>query len=212
MAKLRKAKPNKTSREGPATAGRCGYVAPSVATADPIVQLESALAHVPSAPIVLQQAGQRTTPAARFRRPELAAARPHRGRRKDRPTTPLPEERGTRRVGWPAVTGAGVDVTVAVATELATASFPWAQKRVAATYSALMQYDRARPGGQMRFWLDLLIALVVAGVGVIAALIGEVDDAPGLVGIGCLLVAGAVGLGVRTGRRSAGNRATTGTR
>ena len=54
----------------------------------------------------------------------------------------------------------------------------------------------------MRFALDVLLALIVSGVGVIAALVGEVDDAPGLVGIGCLLVAGAVGLGVRTGRRS----------
>jgi hypothetical protein len=54
----------------------------------------------------------------------------------------------------------------------------------------------------MRFALDVLLALIVSGVGVIAALVGEVDDAPGLVGIGCLLVAGAVGLGVRAGRRS----------
>lgn len=55
---------------------------------------------------------------------------------------------------------------------------------------------------RLRFWLEVLLALVVSGVGVIAALAGEVDDAPGLVGIGCLLVAGAVGLGVRAGRRS----------
>ena len=53
----------------------------------------------------------------------------------------------------------------------------------------------------MRFWLEVLLALAVSGVGVVAALLGEVDDAPGLVGIGCLLVAGAVGLGVRAGRR-----------
>jgi hypothetical protein len=55
----------------------------------------------------------------------------------------------------------------------------------------------------VRFWLDVVLALVVSGVGVVAALLGEVDDAPGLVGIGCLLVAAAVGLGVRAGRRSA---------
>ena len=55
----------------------------------------------------------------------------------------------------------------------------------------------------MRFWLEVLLALVVSALGVIAALLGEVDDAPGLVGIGCLLVAAAVGLGVRAGRRSA---------
>jgi hypothetical protein len=54
----------------------------------------------------------------------------------------------------------------------------------------------------MRFGLDVLLALVVSGVGVIAVSLGETDDAPGLVGIGCLLVAGAVGLGVRAGRRS----------
>lgn len=60
----------------------------------------------------------------------------------------------------------------------------------------------------MRFWLEVLLALIVSGVGVMAALIGEVDDAPGLVGIGCLLVAGAVGLGVRAGQRSAGGRST----
>ena len=53
----------------------------------------------------------------------------------------------------------------------------------------------------MRFWLEVLLALAVSGVGVVAALLGEVDDAPGLVGIGCLVVAGAVGLGVRAGRR-----------
>ena len=56
----------------------------------------------------------------------------------------------------------------------------------------------------MRFVLEVLLALIVSGVGVIAALVGEVDDAPGLVGIGCLLVAGAVGLGVLAGRRSVG--------
>ena len=54
----------------------------------------------------------------------------------------------------------------------------------------------------MRFRLEVLLALVVSGVGVIAALLGETDDAPGLVGIGCLLVAGSVLLGVRAGRRS----------
>lgn len=54
-----------------------------------------------------------------------------------------------------------------------------------------------------RFWFEVLLALGVSGIGVIAALLGETDDSPGLVGIGCLLVAGAVGLGVRAGRRSA---------
>lgn len=54
----------------------------------------------------------------------------------------------------------------------------------------------------MRLWVDLSLALVVSGVGVSAALLGETGDAPGLTGIGCLLVAGAVLLGVRAGRRS----------
>ncbi|TAL22376.1 MAG: hypothetical protein EPN99_06075 [Frankiales bacterium] len=54
----------------------------------------------------------------------------------------------------------------------------------------------------MRFYAEVLLALVVSGVGVVAALLGETDDAPGLVGVGCLLVAGAVLLGVRAGRRS----------
>lgn len=54
----------------------------------------------------------------------------------------------------------------------------------------------------MRLWVDVLVALAVSGVGVVAALLGETDDAPGLTGIGCLLVAGAVLLGVRAGRRS----------
>lgn len=54
----------------------------------------------------------------------------------------------------------------------------------------------------MRFWWDVLLALVVSALGVTAVSLGETGDAPGLVGIGCLLVAGAVGLGVRAGRRS----------
>ena len=53
-----------------------------------------------------------------------------------------------------------------------------------------------------RFLLEVLLALVLSGVGVTAALLGETDDAPGLTGIGCLLVAAAVLLGVSTGRRS----------
>jgi hypothetical protein len=47
----------------------------------------------------------------------------------------------------------------------------------------------------MRFWLDVLLALVVSGVGVVAALLGETDDAPGLVGIGLLSRDAAPGVG-----------------
>lgn len=54
----------------------------------------------------------------------------------------------------------------------------------------------------MRFRFDVLLALIISGLGVMAVSLGETDDAPGLVGIGCVLVAGAVGLGVRAGRRS----------
>lgn len=61
---------------------------------------------------------------------------------------------------------------------------------------------RRPPEVTMRFWSDVLLALVVAGLGTIAVSLGETDDAPGLVGVGCLLIAGAVGLGVRAGRRS----------
>lgn len=58
----------------------------------------------------------------------------------------------------------------------------------------------------MRFWLNVLLALIVSGLGVSAAVVGEEGDAPGLVGIGCLLVAAAVGLGVRAGWRGADER------
>jgi hypothetical protein len=45
-------------------------------------------------------------------------------------------------------------------------------------------------------------ALVLAAVGVTAAMHGEADDAPGLALIGILLIVGAVALGVKAGRRS----------
>ena len=49
---------------------------------------------------------------------------------------------------------------------------------------------------------NLTAALGVAGVGVAAALLGEADDAPGLVLLGLLLIASACALGVRTAERS----------
>jgi hypothetical protein len=41
-----------------------------------------------------------------------------------------------------------------------------------------------------------------AGIGVAAIVLGEADDAPGLVLFGCLLIAGAIALSIRTALRS----------
>jgi hypothetical protein len=49
---------------------------------------------------------------------------------------------------------------------------------------------------------NLAVALGIAVVGVAAAVIGEADDAPGLVLLGILLVVSALALGVRTAQRS----------
>jgi len=49
---------------------------------------------------------------------------------------------------------------------------------------------------------NLLLALVVGGLGVTAAVLGELDDAPGLVLLGLLLIVSACALGVRTARRA----------
>ncbi len=49
---------------------------------------------------------------------------------------------------------------------------------------------------------NLATALSIAAVGVAAAIIGEGDDAPGLVLIGILLIVSACALGVRTAPRS----------
>jgi peptidoglycan/LPS O-acetylase OafA/YrhL len=49
---------------------------------------------------------------------------------------------------------------------------------------------------------NLAAALGIAAVGVAAAIIGEADDAPGLVLLGILLVVSACALGVRTAQRS----------
>jgi hypothetical protein len=50
----------------------------------------------------------------------------------------------------------------------------------------------------------LLTAIGIAAVGVAAALLGEADDAPGLVLLGILLVVSACALGVRTARHGQG--------
>jgi hypothetical protein len=48
---------------------------------------------------------------------------------------------------------------------------------------------------------NLAAALGIAAVGVAAAILGEADDAPGLVLIGILLIGSALALGVRTAQR-----------
>ena len=54
----------------------------------------------------------------------------------------------------------------------------------------------------MRRTGNLVAALGIAAVGVAAAILGEADDAPGLVLLGILLVGSACALGVRTAQRS----------
>jgi hypothetical protein len=49
---------------------------------------------------------------------------------------------------------------------------------------------------------NLATALSIAAVGVAAAILGEADDAPGLVLLGLLLIVSACALGVRTAQRS----------
>jgi hypothetical protein len=49
---------------------------------------------------------------------------------------------------------------------------------------------------------NLATALGIAAVGVAAAMLGEADDAPGLVLLGILLILSACALGVRTTQRS----------
>jgi hypothetical protein len=49
---------------------------------------------------------------------------------------------------------------------------------------------------------NLVAALGIATVGVAAAVLGEADDAPGLVLLGILLIVSACALGVRTAQRS----------
>jgi peptidoglycan/LPS O-acetylase OafA/YrhL len=48
---------------------------------------------------------------------------------------------------------------------------------------------------------NLAAALGIAALGVAAAVLGETDDAPGLVLLGILLIASACALGVRTAQR-----------
>jgi formate hydrogenlyase subunit 4 len=47
---------------------------------------------------------------------------------------------------------------------------------------------------------NLFVAIGIGALGVAAAVLGEADDAPGLVLLGLLLIAGAFALGLRTAR------------
>jgi hypothetical protein len=49
---------------------------------------------------------------------------------------------------------------------------------------------------------NLAAAFAIAALGVVAAMFGEADDAPGLVLLGILLIVSACALGVRTAQRS----------
>jgi hypothetical protein len=51
------------------------------------------------------------------------------------------------------------------------------------------------------FALLFAVALALAAVGVTAAMHGEADDAPGLAGIGILLIVAALGVAAQAGRR-----------
>lgn len=53
----------------------------------------------------------------------------------------------------------------------------------------------------MRYLLAI-VAVLAVGIGVAGIVYGEADDSPGLQLLGALLVIGAVGVGVRSARRS----------
>ena len=59
-----------------------------------------------------------------------------------------------------------------------------------------------RPGSRM----SAVVTAVIAAVGGAAIVLGEVDDAPGLMLLGVLMIATAVVLGIRTARRGADRR------
>jgi hypothetical protein len=53
-----------------------------------------------------------------------------------------------------------------------------------------------------QFLLIFVPALAVTALGVIAAMHGEADDAPGLAGIGIVLITAALAVAVRVAQRS----------
>ncbi len=63
----------------------------------------------------------------------------------------------------------------------------------------------------MKYVLTLLAIAVGVAIGVIAIVLGEGDDSPGLQGLGVLIVLGMITLGVRTARRQ-GRRSNRSTR
>lgn len=54
---------------------------------------------------------------------------------------------------------------------------------------------------RLRQLLTILAALLAAGIGVAAIVLGEADDSPGLQLLGALLVIGTIALGIRTAQR-----------
>ena len=59
----------------------------------------------------------------------------------------------------------------------------------------LLEVAVRRPG-------NVVLRIAAGVIGVAAVVLGESDDAPGLVGFGCLLIAAAIALSVRTALRS----------
>jgi len=63
---------------------------------------------------------------------------------------------------------------------------------------------------------NIVLQALATAIGLAAIVLGEADDAPGLVGFGCLLIAGTVALAVRArvrrGARSAASDRPRGTR
>lgn len=59
----------------------------------------------------------------------------------------------------------------------------------------------ARTAGSKK---SAVVTVAIAAIGGAAAVLGEFDDAPGLVLIGILLIIGAMALGVRSARRGSG--------
>ena len=58
-----------------------------------------------------------------------------------------------------------------------------------------------------QFLIIFIPALAVVAVGVTAAMHGEADDAPGLAGLGILLITGALAVAVRAAQRQRPPRA-----
>ncbi len=117
--------------------------------------------------------------------------------RKDRMSTTTPLARSVRRVAL----GTAIvlllpllGMLVADGVDWGVFDFVFAAALVAGT-GALLELAARRAGA-------LVYRLAAAALGVAAIVLGEADDAPGLVGFGLLVIAGAVVLTVRTVQRS----------